>query len=477
MGDRRIDQSLPRPLRAYIGLVAVAGMALLVVLVLRAQWDSSAVGEMCLFIVLVVVAGSFPLPVSPRVKADVTTAVLFAAALLLEPGAAALAGVTGITTYTVLNRYWGERLVLPWYKHPFNAGETALYVGAASLVFHAIAPDDQIVTPAVALAAAVVYMANTALVSVVASIQLKSNPIRVWMAGSLENGPSELAQLAFGFLGAMAYHESPWTVVALFIPVAILYIAFSRLARSNARLEDALKKLEAVQGRIVSTSKLASIGAISLDLAHQIKNPLAVLLGRLEDVQERLEEGSRSRRHVDIAMDAGWRIHELTQTFSSIGEQKWIYLDMGELLDEAFGMAGLRNRKQIETHRDYTLRTVFVKGNPVLLREALSNIFSNAMEAVEEEGRVTVSVSNEGDSVVTHISDNGAGISADQIVHVFEPFFTTKPDGHGLGLFAARHIMEMHNGSIKVSSTPGQRDLRYPGSAGGPESRGTAGRE
>ena len=64
MGERKIDESLPWALRGYIGLVAASGLAVLVLLVARTEWDAAAVGEMCLFIVLVVVAGSFPLPVS-----------------------------------------------------------------------------------------------------------------------------------------------------------------------------------------------------------------------------------------------------------------------------------------------------------------------------------------------------------------------------------------------------------------------------
>ena len=83
-----------------------------------------------------------------------------------------------------------------------------------------------------------------------------------------------------------------------------------------------MEKLEALQGRIVGTAKLASVGAISLDLAHQIKNPLAILLGRLEELEDHQKVDSPGRRHLDIATEAGWRIQELIQTFASIGRQE-----------------------------------------------------------------------------------------------------------------------------------------------------------
>ncbi len=461
MRENEATSDLRKPLWAFVALIATVGMGSLAYWVNGVEWAPSVVAEMCLFLLLIAVAGVFPLPVAPGVKADVATAVLFGAVLLLEPGAAALAAVAGkLTSYLVI-QLWGERLRLPGYKYPFrkypfNLGEAALSVGLASALFHALTNGDGVLTPAVVPAAASMYLINTALVSVVVSLEMGLSPLRVWLMGTKENGLAELSLFAFGFLGAIAYRASPWTILALFIPVAIIYIAFTLLSRANTRLEEALDRLEALQGRIVSTSKLASIGAISLDLAHQIKNPLAILLGRLEGLQDRLQEGSRERRHLDIALRAGWRIQELTETFSSIGQQKWVNLDIRELLDEAFGMAGLRNRKMIETRRDYPEGPLEVTGNPVLIREALSNIFSNSMDAVADGGLIVIGVSRVDGTISTRISDNGVGIPSEKMGHLFEPFYSTKPNGHGLGLFAARHIVEMHQGTIEVQSVEGQ---------------------
>ena len=319
----------------------------------RADWDFSTFGEVGLFALLLVVAGSFPLPVGPKVKADVSTAVLFAAVLLLEPGVAALAAAVGIVTYTVLIRYWGEKLRLPWYKYPFNGGATALYVGLAGVVFHALSADGELLTAAVLPAAVVGYVVGTALVTGAASIQTGMHPVRFWWMGTRENGPAEISLLAFGFLGALVYDLSPWTILALVIPVAVIYLAFSRLGRLNAKLAEALERVEALQGRIANTAKLASIGAMSVDMAHQIKNPLAIVLGRLETLSDHIAMESRGRRHLDIAIKEGWRIQELTQSFTSTAQAQWVQLDVSTLVNEAFGIAGLRNRKRIQTRADY----------------------------------------------------------------------------------------------------------------------------
>ena len=450
------NQALPNGLKTYIALVSAAGAGLLFYLATQVDWSYSSLGELAVFVALIVVAGSFPLPIAPRVKADVNTAVFFAAALVLEPGIAALSGVAGVLIFTVLLRFWGQRLKLPAYKYPFNAGLVALLIGVTALVFDALGSEGTILHVAIIPAAAVYYLLNTSLVSGAVFLQLKLNPMRIWWMGTRENGLAELGQLAFGLLGTIAYEESPWAVVALFIPVAIIYMAFSRLAKANQQLEEALEKLEALQGRIVSTSKLASVGAISLDLAHQIKNPLAIMLGRLETLEERLEPTSPAPRHLEIAMGAGDRIHELIQTFSSIGQDKWVSLEIKELLDEALGMAGLRSTKLINMDRNYGEDRLVFKGNPILIREALSNIFANAIDAVDEEGKISIQASSAGGSVVVNIIDNGVGITEETKVRLFEPFHSTKPNGHGIGLFAAKHILEMHHGTVEISSVEGE---------------------
>ena len=451
---------LPISVNLLSACVALAGLATMLLLGMNEEWSLFAVASTCFFILLIIVTGSFPLPVAPRATADISTAVLFGVALLLEPGFAVFTAVMGKSISYITVRGLGERLKLPgyrypYYKYPFNLGEVAITAGVTSYLFHTLGTGGEYLTPVIILAAAAMYVSNTALITAVVSVEMKLNPLVFWWMGTKENGAAELSLLSFGFLGAMVYHESPWTSAALIIPVAVIYVAFSRLASSNTRLEDALERLEALQGRIVSTAKMASIGAISLDLAHQIKNPLAIMLGRLEGLQDRLEEGTRERRHVEIAQDAGWRIEELTQTFTYIGRQEWVNLDIRELLDESLGMAGLRSSKRIETRWSYADGLPEIRGNPVLIREALSNFFSNSLEAVEEGGLISIDVAREGEFVAVMISDDGVGIPSDQIEHLFEPFHTTKSQSQGLGLFAAKHILEMHQGTVEIQSTQG----------------------
>ena len=455
MAQRGPTPGLPKSLVAYITLTGAAGAACLAYLVPRMDWGASEAGEAALFTLLIVVAGSFPLPVAPKVKADMSTAVLFGSALLLDAGTAALAAGIGVPIYTFFLRYRGDKLRLPWYKYPFNAGAAAIFVGLASVVFHQLAADNEVLTPAVLAAAAVMYLANTALITGAASLQMGMNPVRFWWMGTRENGPAEVALMAVGLVGAMAYSENPWTIVALIVPTAIIYVAFSGLARANKRLEEAAERLKALQGQIATNAKLASVGAISLDIAHQIKNPLTILLGHLESLESCLASDDPCQSHVAIATTAGDRIKELTENFTSMGYQKPLQMDPRKLLSEAYGMAGLLSRRAIEANWEYQEDLPKIPGNPVLLREALSNIFSNAMDAVGEDGRITTITTRVNGEVVTRITDNGCGIPQDIKDQLFEPFQSTKPHGSGLVLFATKHILEMHRGSLKVESEVG----------------------
>ncbi len=451
---------LPIRVNLLSGCVALAGLAVMFYLGMNEEWSLFVVANTCFFILLIIVTGSFPLPVAPRATADISTAVLFGVALLLEPGIAVFTAVAGKSISYLTVRGLGDRLKLPgyrypYYKYPFNLGEVAITAGVTSFVFHTLGTTGDYLTPVIILAGGAMYLTNTALITAIVSVEMKINPLLFWWMGTKENGAAEISLLSFGFLGAVVYQESPWTSAALIIPVAVIYVAFSRLASSNTRLEDALERLEALQGRILSTAKLASIGAISLDLAHQIKNPLAIMLGRLEGLQDRLEEGTRERRHVDIAQDAGWRIQDLTQTFTYIGRQEWVDLDIQDLLDESLGMAGLRSSKRVDTSWSIAADLPRIRGNPVLIREALSNFFSNALEAVDEGGHISIDVAQEDEFLAVMISDDGVGIPSDQLELLFEPFHTTKSEAQGLGLFAAKHILEMHQGTVEIQSSKG----------------------
>ena len=200
---------------------------------------------------------------------------------------------------------------------------------------------------------------------------------------------------------------------------------------------------------------MASIGALYMDMSHQIKNPLAIMIGRLETLEYKLAEDDPNRRHLDIALEAGWRIQELADNFTAMGHKKWVDLEIPTLLTEAYGMAGLHGGVNVKMEWHYEDGLPKVSGNAVLLREGLSNIFANAMEAVSDGGTISINARRVNGSVEVRIADDGAGVPQEIKDHLFEPFHSTKPGGSGLGLFAAKHIMEMHHGTVEIETESG----------------------
>lgn len=460
------NQGLPARLVALIVLVCLGGLAWLAYLgLLHASWTPLELAGTAAITVLIGVAGVFPLPVGPRIKATVTTAPLFAGALLLPPGNAALAAVVGGLGYQFALRFVPQGLSLPWFKYPLNAGETSLSTGAASLLFHLLAEEGAgFVTPAVPLAAGTMYLVNTGLISIAAALHSGHNLPWLWWEGTKENGAAELSLYSFGLLGAVAVGQSPWLALAIFIPVGIIYVAFSRLAAVNAELEDTLARLKELQGRLVSQSKLSSVGSLSLDLSHQIKNPLFILTGRLESLQRRLPATDPGRASLDAALNAAWRIQQLLTSFLSAGRHEWASVKPADVVEEALGMTRIDHHKAVEIQRSYATDLPVLQGNFTLLREALSNLIANALDAAPEGSQVALCVSATQEAVMISIVDHGPGIPLEQMRRLFEPFNSSKQKGLGLGIFSAKHIVELHQGTLAVESAAGgtQITVRLP---------------
>ena len=452
------DGRLQKKLVVLILLSFVGGMGWLAYLVTyHSLGEPVVLAKTALVTLLIAAAGLFPLPVGPRFKAKVTSTPLFAAALLLPPGNAALAAVIGGLTYLVVLKTRGDDIPLPWFKFPFNAGETILSIGAASLVFHLLSGDGPaFASPAVAAAAAVMVLVNTGLVCVAASLHGGLPFATVWWTGARGNGLAEVSLYALGLLAAVAFNESPWLLIVLLTPVGIIYLSFSRLGDTNARLEEALKQLKDIQGRLVGASKLASVGSLSLDLAHQLNNPLFVLTARLEGLERSLPVGTSQRQRVDSAVNATRRIRNLMNSFLGSSRNEWGRVQPDVVVEEALRMARSNNGKNVEIRRNYASDLPAVRCNRPLLREALSNLFSNALQATPAGSELDVEISPGNGSVTVRITDQGPGIPKEHMPHIFEPFNTTRPGGLGLGLFSAKHLVEMHEGTVTLESVIGQ---------------------
>jgi signal transduction histidine kinase len=132
-------------------------------------------------------------------------------------------------------------------------------------------------------------------------------------------------------------------------------------------------------------------------------------------------------------------------------------VDIHDNLNSTLTLLQNKYKERIEIERNYE-DIPLIECYPGQLNQVFMNIFSNAMDAIEDKGRITINTSRSKESVQISIKDNGKGIPHEYQAKIFEPFFTTKEVGHGtgLGLSISHGIIEKHQGSIKVISEAGQ---------------------
>ena len=273
----------------------------------------------------------------------------------------------------------------------------------------------------------------------------------------------------------------------------------AELKEKNIALEKTLIKLKETQDQLIVNEKLASLGALTAGIAHEIKNPLnfinnfAILSGDMVDeLSEELDkENDRiSQEVMDEVQDllnnlkmnvtkisehgkrADRIVHSMLQhSRGNVGEFQ--ETDMVPFLEDcvAFACDSLRAKDplfKLDLQRDLTPVTGKVNINPGSLSQVIVNIVNNSIYALKEKKKklgdqfqpdLRVSLHDNGEKVEIRIRDNGPGIAKKHVEKIFEPFFTTKPTGEGTGLgLSLSHdiIVRMHKGELNVETAEGE---------------------
>ncbi len=240
------------------------------------------------------------------------------------------------------------------------------------------------------------------------------------------------------------------------------------LARSfnemSRQLDLFQKRMEAANKKLIQVEKLASIGHISAGIAHEIRNPLTSVKLNIQKLLESSSLRSAERDHLDITQEGIAQIEKFIKellNFARVAQLNLALFSVEQIIEGAIKMtADFLELKRISLEKRYAESLPQVTVDADKIRQVILNVLRNACEAVEEGGKIAISVSvDHGQAekgVKVEISDNGRGIPKSDWEDVFEPFYTTKAAGIGLGLAIARKIMEQHNGSIKVKSKKGR---------------------
>ncbi|MEW6378424.1 MAG: ATP-binding protein [bacterium] len=240
-------------------------------------------------------------------------------------------------------------------------------------------------------------------------------------------------------------------------------------------LKDAYRQLEMTQGQLVQSSKLASIGELAAGMAHEINNPMTVIVGYSELLLDEVTPGTENHVYVQGILEAGQRISMIIRnllTFARQGTQERSRASIPVLIDRALSFMEKRMEKDgIRIERDYEpgLPDIYVRMGQ--LGQVFLNLIINARDALLEKSetasgdfakvlKVQVRKVEENDIPAIRITfrDTGAGIKPENLSRVFDPFFTTKREdkGTGLGLSISYGIIKDHQGSIRVESREGE---------------------
>ncbi|MDB4334816.1 ATP-binding protein, partial [bacterium] len=245
-----------------------------------------------------------------------------------------------------------------------------------------------------------------------------------------------------------------------------LRITNLELNDQKKNLEETYKKLKETQLKMVQSEKMASVGILTAGITHEINNPLNFIHGARVAIQDIVQ------RNINIYDTSLMSLLGMIETgvkrssdivnslnrFNRRNEQMNEACQISLIVNNCLIMLENRLKNRIEVTKKFTKTPYKLLGNEGELHQVFLNVLQNAAQAIEDKGIIAIKISVDRDYLVTTISDDGCGVSEENIPKITDPFFTTKApgEGTGLGMSIVFSILEHHKGSIDYISEKGQ---------------------
>jgi signal transduction histidine kinase len=216
-----------------------------------------------------------------------------------------------------------------------------------------------------------------------------------------------------------------------------------------------------MQDNLIQAEKTGSLGVLTAGIGHELNNPLFGILGLGEAIQEE-RDSARVKSYAQDIVQHGKRMAAIIRDFTGVtsressDQRQTVHLER-ELDLALANLAASQDLTALTIERHYAGETCVI-ALPDQLRQALSNIILNAIQAMKGRGTLHLSTARANHSAVTTVADSGPGIPKQHLSKIFDPFFTTKGqgEGSGLGLTVARRIIRKFGGDIRLESLEGQ---------------------
>jgi signal transduction histidine kinase len=294
------------------------------------------------------------------------------------------------------------------------------------------------------------------IVAVVSAVSLLT-VIHPYLYFRREKGPIEVGE----------YFEVATDVLIYVVVAAAVYSLVQRLRSDQKRLAESLSALEEARDRLVAEEKLAAVGRLSSAIAHEIRNPVGMIVSSLAMLED-AEPGRRGQLR-GVAMSESMRLERLTSDFLTYARPRRLERRSTSLRGTLEYVAGLVGAKAAETKVSLSIDcprdgTVWV--DTFQIHQILLNLVTNALDATADGGSLRLGARPDGvRGAELFVENSGPPIPADVVPKLFEPFFTTRASGTGLGLAIAQGIAHAHGGELVLEANePGRVcfSLRLP---------------
>ena len=220
-------------------------------------------------------------------------------------------------------------------------------------------------------------------------------------------------------------------------------------------------------------AQLSFVGELAAGLAHEIKNPLAGIQGAVDILIRRRAKNDPEREALEGMRHEVERIDSTVRALLDRARPRLVSVRASSLTDIVgravnLARAQLTNTatcgRRVNIEFEPSADPITIPIDPAQIEDAVLNLIINAIEAADGDGQVKIRIARSEndraeefeDEAIVEVSDNGRGISEEDLTRIFNPFFTTRPGGTGLGLPAVRRIAQAHGGRVEVKSSPGK---------------------
>ena len=228
-----------------------------------------------------------------------------------------------------------------------------------------------------------------------------------------------------------------------------------QLRAAIAELEESHRELATTQEALRHSEKLASMGHLAAGVAHEVNNPLAVVLMYAHLLLDECEADSSMRADLTLIAEQADRCKKIVSGLLDFARENKVArhpTDICHLVEGAVRPLTLPDAVEIEFKHDIEDKIANIDQDQII--QAVTNLVTNAVSAMDNKGKLTVSTAGDEKSVRLSVADTGSGIPEENLKKIFEPFFTTKPigEGTGLGLAVTYGIVKTHCGDIRVET-------------------------